>query len=111
MIFDNVAPWSYIKGMKTVGLRELKNRLSEYIRQVRSGQAVVITDRGRVVAELRPSGQVPSDLRVDPALASLVNRGVLVLGAANTARVYPSMSRLLRSTTSSELLQAERGNR
>ena len=40
--------------MKTVGLRELKNRLSEYIRQVRSGEGVLVTDRGQVVAELAP---------------------------------------------------------
>jgi hypothetical protein len=26
--------------MKTVGLRELKNRLSEYVREVRSGEGV-----------------------------------------------------------------------
>ena len=38
---------------KTVGIRELKNRLSEFIQGVaRSGQEVLITDRGRVVARL-----------------------------------------------------------
>jgi prevent-host-death family protein len=35
--------------MKTVGLRELKNRLSEYIREVRSSEGVLVTDRGEVV--------------------------------------------------------------
>ena len=97
--------------MKTVGLRELKNRLSEYVRQVRSGQAVVVTDRGQVVAELRPPGQVPPGTKVDAAMAKLVNRGLLILGAPNTGRIYPSQSRLLRSTTSAKLLRAERGTR
>jgi prevent-host-death family protein len=40
--------------MRVVGIRELKNRLSEYVRAVQAGEAVLVTDRGRVVAELRP---------------------------------------------------------
>ncbi|MGB6992764.1 MAG: type II toxin-antitoxin system prevent-host-death family antitoxin, partial [Thermoanaerobaculia bacterium] len=39
--------------MRAVGVRELKNRLSEYLRLVRSGEDVLVTDRGRVIAELR----------------------------------------------------------
>ncbi len=97
--------------MKTVGLRELKNRLREYVRQVRAGQAVVVTDRGQAVAELRPPGQVSPGTNLDRAVARLVNRGLLSLGAANTARVYPRLSRLLRSTTSAKLLDRERGTR
>ena len=45
--------------MQTVGLSELKNRLSQYIRRVRDGQPAIVTDRGQVVAELRPPGQIP----------------------------------------------------
>ncbi|MBV8201101.1 MAG: type II toxin-antitoxin system prevent-host-death family antitoxin [Acidobacteria bacterium] len=39
--------------MKAVGIRELKNSLSEYLRQVRGGEEVLVTDRGKPVAELR----------------------------------------------------------
>jgi len=39
--------------MRAVGLRELKNRPSEYVRQVRKGEGVLVTDRGEVVASLR----------------------------------------------------------
>ncbi len=97
--------------MKTVGLRELKNRLSEYVRQVRAGNVVLVTDRGQAVAELRPPGQVPSGTKVDAAVARLVNRGLLAPGAPNTAGIYPRLSRLLRSTTAAKLLDAERGVR
>jgi prevent-host-death family protein len=38
----------------TVGARELKTRLGGYLRQVRRGRTLVITDRGEPVAELRP---------------------------------------------------------
>lgn len=97
--------------MKTVGLRELKNRLSAYVRQVRAGKTIVVTDRGQVVAELHPPGLVPPGTRIDPDIARLVSRGVLTLGAPNKGRVYLRLPRLLRSTTSAELLDTERGTR
>jgi prevent-host-death family protein len=37
-----------------VGSRELKIRLGSYLRRVRAGQVIVVTDRGEPVAELRP---------------------------------------------------------
>ena len=40
--------------MRTVGLKTLKNKLSEYVRAAAAGETVVITDRGRVVAEIVP---------------------------------------------------------
>ena len=40
--------------MRTVGLKTLKNKLSEYVRRAAAGETVVITDRGRAVAELMP---------------------------------------------------------
>jgi antitoxin (DNA-binding transcriptional repressor) of toxin-antitoxin stability system len=46
--------------MKTVAVKELKNRLSSYRREVTAGEVVLVTDRGRVVAELRqPSSGMP----------------------------------------------------
>ena len=50
-----VATGSYdgvVKGDKRVGVKELKNRLSAYLREVRQGRRIVITDRGEVVAEM-----------------------------------------------------------
>jgi len=40
--------------MRTVGLKILKNKLSEYVRLAAAGETVVITDRGRAVAEIVP---------------------------------------------------------
>ena len=39
---------------KAVGIRELKTRLGSYLREVRRGRTIVVTDRGEPVAELRP---------------------------------------------------------
>jgi antitoxin (DNA-binding transcriptional repressor) of toxin-antitoxin stability system len=40
--------------METVGIKSLKNRLSEFVRRAAAGETVLITDRDRVVAEIRP---------------------------------------------------------
>jgi prevent-host-death family protein len=40
--------------IKTIGARELKMRLGSYLRQVQEGTTIVVTERGRPVAELRP---------------------------------------------------------
>lgn len=40
--------------MRAVGLKVLKNRLSEYVRLAASGETVLVTDRDRVVAEIVP---------------------------------------------------------
>lgn len=47
--------------MKVVGVRELKARLTAYLRDVASGETVLISVRGRVIAELRsPAGSYPA---------------------------------------------------
>ena len=97
--------------MKTVGLRELKNRLAEYVRDVRSGEGVLVTDRGEVVAELVPPGQATATSGAPTGLVALSKRGQLTLGAENDAAVYPKLSRLLKRRRAAELLDQERGVR
>ena len=41
--------------MEEVGVRELKASLSRYLRRVREGETIVVTDRGRPVARIVPS--------------------------------------------------------
>jgi prevent-host-death family protein len=42
--------------MEKVGVRELKSALSRYLKRVRSGETIVVTDRGRPVARIIPVG-------------------------------------------------------
>lgn len=97
--------------MKSVGLRELKNRLSEYIRQVRSGEGVLVTDRGTVVAELIPPGQETDKRGALPGLEVFARKGELTLGAPNAGALYPKLTRLLKRHHAIELLNEERGAR
>jgi len=75
--FDKVATGSYLRGMRTVGLKVLKNRLSEYVRIAAQGETVLIADRDRVVAELVPPHESRSLILGDAVLAGLVREGLL----------------------------------
>jgi prevent-host-death family protein len=97
--------------MKTVGLRELKNRLSEYVREARSGEGVLVTDRGEVVAELIPPGQGIDERSVPSELAALARKGQLTLGASNDAEIYPKLPAVLKRHRAVDLLDEERGTR
>jgi antitoxin (DNA-binding transcriptional repressor) of toxin-antitoxin stability system len=97
--------------MKTVGLRELKNRLAEYVREVRSGEGVLVTDRGEVVAELVRPGHATAASGAPSGLVALAKGGRLTLGAENDAAVYPKLPRLLKRRHAAELLDEERGAR
>lgn len=66
-LVDKAATRSYFRSMRAVGLKVLKNKLSEYVRLVAAGETVVITDRGRPVAEIVPPRSKPE---------SVIERGV-----------------------------------
>lgn len=100
--------------MKAVGIRELKNKLSHYVRLVEAGESVLVTDRGTVIAELRPPGAETRGASVDPVaaeLSALARRGRAVLGAAHDPALYVPRPPALRGASSADLLDAERGSR
>jgi len=99
--------------MKTVSVRDLKNKLSEYLRHVRHGESILVTDRGEVIAELMPPGQGQADPSVPVGLQSLIKRGFLAAGSAAGKGLYPSLPRKRgqRRRIVAQLLDEERGTR
>ena len=61
--------------MKSVGLKVLKNRLSEYVRMASKGEIILVTDRDEVVAELVPPSASRSPEVADALLSEGVRRG------------------------------------
>lgn len=61
--------------MRAVGLKVLKNKLSEYVRLAERGETILITDRDRVVAEIVPPDTNRSLLVSDAILAEAVRQG------------------------------------
>jgi prevent-host-death family protein len=99
--------------MQTIGVRDLKNKLSEYLRRVRLGEGVLVTDRGEVVAELLPPGQGQRDPSVPAGVQSLVRRGLLTPSASAGRDLYPALPRKRgeRRRSVAQLLDEERGTR
>ena len=97
--------------MKVVTLKELKNRLSAYLRHVKNGEVVLVTDRGKVVAELRQPRVDRPPSTLDDALERLHAKGVLALASVpQDPRVYRP-SPLRRAVRSADMLDAEREDR
>ena len=68
--------------MKAVGVKTLKAKLSEYLRLVKSGETVLVTERDEVVAELRPANrQKPALQNLEEFLNVLSDQGRAVLRA------------------------------
>ena len=68
--------------MRSVGLKVLKNKLSEYVRLAANGETVLVTDRDRVVAELSPPRPSRSPMLADAMLAEAVRKGWITEPAA-----------------------------
>ena len=95
--------------VKTVGVRVLRNRLSEYLRMVQAGESLAVTNRGVVVARL-----VPPDVRGEAAGEDLhlpAREGGIRLGEPNRSDRYPPPPGLLPEEAIQEALDWTRGDR
>lgn len=79
--------------MVQVGVRELRNHLSEYLARVAAGEDVVVTDRGHPVARLGP---LHGEAALDRLVANgLVTRAVSPKRPATVRRVRGQVSDLV----------------
>ena len=97
--------------MKTVELRTLKNRLSEYLRAAQAGERVTVTSRAAPVADLVP--HAPHGLDPDDELLRLARPGEVRLGTSNAGARYTRAprARQLPHDEVMAILNAVRGNR
>jgi antitoxin (DNA-binding transcriptional repressor) of toxin-antitoxin stability system len=73
--------------MKSVGIKQLKARLSEYVRLARRGETILVSDRDEVVAELGPARrQAPAPDSIDAVLDRLARVGQVTRAARAGAR-------------------------
>lgn len=65
-------------GQAVVKISELKSHLSAYLRRVRAGEVVLVSDRDRIVARIEPAGGMVTDAGDDERwLAELERRGTI----------------------------------
>jgi prevent-host-death family protein len=65
--------------MSTVGVRELKNRLTRYLRETKEGGEIVVTERGNPIAVIQPIRHGRRATSLEARLAGLAARGVVTL--------------------------------
>jgi antitoxin (DNA-binding transcriptional repressor) of toxin-antitoxin stability system len=75
--------------MRAVGLKVLKNKLSEYVRLAERGETILVTDRDRVVAEIVPPDTSRSPSVSDAILAEAVRQGWITPPALPASGVPP----------------------
>ncbi len=96
--------------MKAVGIKAFKAKLSEYVRLVKGGETILITERDDVVAELRPARRQdrPRDSLVE-ALDVMAEQGAVTLRSADGPWSGPQVVTKLAGQSSQQLLDALRG--
>lgn len=72
--------------MSTVGIKELKNKLTQYLRRAKQGEEIVVTERGRPIAVIQPIGAEVPVTTLEARLARLAAQGRLTLPTAKPLR-------------------------
>ena len=70
--------------LKTVGIKELKNNLSAYLRQVKAGGIVIITERGKPIGRITPMVE-----SAEERLEQLSQAGLLTWSGQKLSPVAP----------------------
>jgi prevent-host-death family protein len=87
----------------SVGIRELKGHLSEYLRRVRAGETVIITDRGQPVGRIVPVAQPLED-----RLEAMAQAGLILWSGRKLEPMAP-VARTRGERTIADLLVEDRG--
>lgn len=65
--------------MSAVGIKELKNRLTHYLRRTKQGEEVVVTERGKPIALIQPIRSASRAASREARLARLAGLGLVTL--------------------------------
>lgn len=96
--------------MRAVGLKVLKNKLSEYVRLAQGGETILVTDRDRIVAEIVPPREGRAPAVADAVLAELIRKG-WVTPAARPLTAPPAAAPMMIFEELMRELAADRADR
>ena len=97
------------KRSSMVGSRELKTRLGAYLKRVRGGETILVTDRGEPVAELRPLP--PSEDDDTAVLRKLAAKGLITLGTGGPLTRFTPIRPKGGGSPASEAISKDRDDR
>lgn len=87
---------------RKTGIRELKTHLSAYLRRVKAGETIVITDRGTPIGRIVPIGA-----SIDERMEVLTQAGLIAWSGEALGRVAP-VARTKGDKTVADLLLEDR---
>lgn len=97
--------------MRSVGLKVLNSKLSEYVRLAAAGETVLVTDHDRVVAEIVPPRAERSPILADALLADMVRKGLLTPPAVPGTGPPPAPKPIMKLEELLEMLDEVRSDR
>jgi len=97
-----------VEQYKSVGIKKLKNELSFYLREVKKGSVIMITDHGNVVAEIRTPGREYGQIERDALKQEWIDSNKIFL-PAEPPKPLKMMPIHVPVGTVEELLVFERG--
>lgn len=94
--------------MLTVGVRELKNRLTHYLGLTRGGERIIVTDHGNPIAVLHDLTRIEDSAPPEECLAAASAEGMVRLPEAGAAIDLKSGPVVHKGRPASEILLEER---
>jgi prevent-host-death family protein len=69
--------------MITVGVRDLKNQLSQYLQYVKEGEKIIVTEHNRIIAEISVPEQKNTKISIEEKFEKLKKEGKMILSKRN----------------------------
>lgn len=70
---------------RVVGVRELRNRLSEYLRRVKAGEMITITEHGKEIGRI-----IPAEPALEDILPALIQAGIVAWSGEKLEQYQPA---------------------
>jgi prevent-host-death family protein len=93
---------------KSVGIRELKTHLSRYVQEVKAGDEILVSDRGKIVARLVPAEPQSDAARFQDLLLNLSAKGQIILPRIHKKAARPVKRKKMKGTPFSDAVLEDR---
>lgn len=107
---DNEVTFDYYDHMqtKTIGIREMKAHLSGYLRNVKQGEELLISDRGKAIARIVPVGAPTEGSKLHTALVKMALMGTIILPSSYKPPRPPKYRKKVKGSTFSKSVIEDR---
>jgi prevent-host-death family protein len=93
---------------KTIGIREMKAHLSGYLRDVKRGEELLISERGRAIARIVPVGAPAEEGKLHSALVKLSLAGAIILPPSYKPPRLPKFRKKVKGSSFSDAVTEDR---